>query len=290
MKNTYGVRNNSLMRDNMPIDKDGNIYIQEKNNKIDSKVVGLIITNIVAIIGCIVAIGGLRLQKLEYEKNVEELELEKTKYENMLKESDIQLRDSYIVCSMPDVKILFDSLGNNVKIYNNEITSKFYNDKTHEYFDQFDLMEDDEQIRNRYRTVFPEVVFSRIDAISNRIINDVCVVFKKVVSTSDFEERLKTFDEFACKYGNIGETITINIGDITPEESILIPVALKYSEADYDYYDNIEEMPYDSIYKIIYIPGNISCYDAYKEEILNFEIRDLLEGSLITSFYFEEQG
>ena len=100
----------------MPIDKDGNIYIQEKNNKIDSKVVGLIITNIVAIIGCIVAIGGLRLQKLEYEKNVEELELEKTKYENMLKESDIQLRDSYIVCSMPDVKILFDSLGNNVKI------------------------------------------------------------------------------------------------------------------------------------------------------------------------------
>lgn len=54
MKNTYGVRNNSLMRDNMPIDKDGNIYIQEKNNKIDSKVVGLIITNIVAIIGCIV--------------------------------------------------------------------------------------------------------------------------------------------------------------------------------------------------------------------------------------------
>ena len=49
-------------------------------------------------------------------------------------------------------------------------------------------------------------------------------------------------------------------------------------------------MPYDSIYKIIYIPGNISCYDAYKEEILNLEIRDLLEGSLIKSFYFEEQG
>lgn len=182
-------------------------------------------------------------------------------------------------------------MGNNVKIYNNEITSKFYNDKTHEYFNQYDLMENDEQVRNRYRIVFPEVVFLRIDAISNRLINDVSVVFKKVESTSDFEERLKTFDMFTCKYGNIGETITINVGDITPEESILIPVALKYSEADYDYYyDNIEEMPYDSIYKTIYIPENVSCYDTYKEEILNFEIRDLLEGSLITNFYFEEQG
>lgn len=274
----------------MPIDKDGNIYIQDKNNKIDSKVVGLIITNIVAIIGCIVAVGGLRLQKLEYEKNVEELELEKIKYENMLKESDIQLRDSYIVCHISDVKMLFDSLDNNVKIYNNEITGKFYDDKTHEYFDQFDLIENDEQLKNKYSIIYPEVVFLRIDPISNRIINDVRIVFQKVENTSDFEEKLKTFNEFTNEYGNIGETITINIGDITPEESILIPVALKYSEADYDYYDNIEEMPHDSIYKIIYIPENISCYDTYKEEILNFEIRDLLEGSLITSFYYEQQG
>lgn len=67
---------------------------------------GLIITNIIAIIGCIVAVCGLGLQKLEYEKNVEELELEKIKYENIFKESNIQLRDSYIVCHMSDVKIL----------------------------------------------------------------------------------------------------------------------------------------------------------------------------------------
>lgn len=183
----------------------------------------------------------MRLQKLEYDKNIEKLELEKTKYENILKESDIQLRDSYIICHIVDVRMLFDSLGANVKIYNNEITSRFYNDKTKEYFDQLDLMENDEQLRNRYRYVYPEVVFLRLDIISNRIINDVNITFKKVENTSDFESWLKTFNEFIRKYGSIGENITINIGDITLEDSILIPVALKYSEGDYNYYDDIEK-------------------------------------------------
>lgn len=276
----------------MPIDKDGNIYIQEKkkNNKINIRIVGLIITNIIAIVGCIISVCELRLQKLAYDKNVEELKLEKIKYENILKECDIQLRDSYIVCHIADVQMLFDSLDGNVKIYNNEIISKIYNNNTHTYFDQYTLMENDDGLRNKYQVVFPEIVFLRIDVISNRIVNDVKIVFKRVENTNDFEERLKTFSEFTNRHGNIGENVTISIGDITSEDSILIPVALKYSECDYDYYDSIEEMPCDSIYKIVYIPEQISCYDTYKEELLHFEIRDLLEKSLITSFYYEEQG
>lgn len=91
----------------MPIDKNGIIYVEKevekptenKKKKANIKDICLIITTCISLFSLVVMINQNRLQKLDYKNHIEQLELEKTKYENMLKESEIQLRDSYVLCN-----------------------------------------------------------------------------------------------------------------------------------------------------------------------------------------------
>lgn len=96
----------------MPIDKEG--IIQPSNKKkyqFGIKDICLIVTTCTAVLSPIIMINQGRIQKMRYEIDIEELELEKTKYQNMLKENDIQLKSSYIVCQIDCIENLFDNLG-----------------------------------------------------------------------------------------------------------------------------------------------------------------------------------
>lgn len=107
------------------------LYIEngEKNVKSEKKIknLGLLISNFVAMFGCIISFYALHFQKLQYENNLKELELEKEKYESMLRESNIQIATSYVICEVREIEDLYSWIeGYNVRIYSNDLTNLFY--------------------------------------------------------------------------------------------------------------------------------------------------------------------
>ena len=279
----------------MPINNEGIITPKEtkKRVKINYAIVGLIATNIITIIGCIVSIYEIRLQKLEYEKDIEELDFEKRKYEDMLKESDIQFRNSYVVCELRDIESLYSSFEDyNVYIYSNEITDLFYDGQNHCYYEGNDIMFIDHDLKGKYNSVYTEVIFLRIDTVSNRIIKDASIDSFRICEEHDIDGSLFNFASMQEYYKENGSNITIKIGDIVSNDMILILVAIRYSEMVSDYVSNdlLRDLPEQSTYKIIYIPNSISCYDTFYEKTLHFEIRDLLEGSFITNYKYVGLG
>lgn len=283
----------------MPIDKNGMIYLKEKKNKISVKDICLIITTCISIIAPIVMIYQSKIQKLQYESSIQEIEFEKTKYENMLKETNIYINSSYIVCHVDYIEDLFDSLGeeNNVKILYNDITRVFYDDKKKKYLKPEDIKENESL--QEYDYVYPEVIFLKIDAISNRIVRDAEINFIEIEANSNIKERFSTFEYIEKNYlYKNGKEIKFQVGDIYPNDIILIPVVLQFSEGGYDIYDEEQtnfEHNYivfdykESIYKKLYLPQSIACYDDFLEENKEFNVRDM-NNALITKYYYEEQG
>ncbi len=245
---------------------------------------------------------GLEIEKANYENDVQRLEMEKNNYKNMLKENDIQLRSSYIVCDLDDVVMLFDSLGdkNKVKILSNSITDKFYNKKQKEYLHICDIIDSDIDLKYRYgNNLYAEIYFLKIELRSNRFAQDVKINFTKIESEKNIEGSFVKFEDFKKKdIYKKGQDITVQVGDLQPDDIILIPVVLEYSNynvsIDYELsFIDSGYIVYDNdaiIYREIYVPETITCYDEFYNEEKEFNIRDVLEDSLITSFYHQEQG
>lgn len=277
----------------MPIDKDGIIRPKEKNYKLlDVKSICLIITTCVSVLSVIFVSYQSYLQKIGYEKEIEELELEKTKYENMLKENDIQIRSSYIVCHINYIESLFNQLGeeNNIKILANDITDMFYDSINKNYLHTEDFLKKDPNAYNLYDYVYPEIIFLKLEVISNRYAKNTCINFIKISEENNIYETFRTFGDMKNRdYYRNGDDITIKIGDLYPNEIILIPVVLKYSEGHL-FSLNDDEIEDGSIYRLLYVPQNISCYDIFYNEEIVFDVRDVLEDSLITEYYYEEFG
>lgn len=241
----------------------------------------------------------LQLEKDKYDNDVERLEMEKETYKNMLNENDIQLRSSYIVCNTNYIESLYNNLGddNNIKILSNEITDMFYNKTNKKYLNQNEIQKRDVQLQNKYNHLYAEVIFLKIEVISSRIVNNITINFRKIETNNNIEDSFETFNGMYDKddYED-GNDIVVNVGDMNPNDIILIPVVLEFSEPTLDYEASnfeVEYIVYDdnsSIYREIYIPKTITCYDNFIGENKKFEIRDVLEDSLITNYYFEEKG
>lgn len=279
----------------MPIDNDGIIHPkndgeiaqsnEKKLNKINRKMTVIFLTNFIAIIGCIVSIYTVYLQKLEYENNLKALELEESKNENILKESKIQIRTSYIVCEVRDVKDLYASFDDcNISMYENELMKLYYNSQTHHYCGDKDILflDDDDE----YNWIYSEVIFLRIDIISNRIVKNLSVDCYRINMKDNSNECLLDFSSYVSSYENNGANMIISIGDVSPDEMILIPLAIRRPA----YGDGESSDDFGATYKIIYAPQSISFYDELFETTFSSEIRDLLNGQFITELKYYGQG
>ena len=272
----------------MPIDKNGIIYPKEKKNRVDAKTICLIITTCVSLISIFFGLHQNYIQKGQYEKEIEALTLEKLKYENILKENNIQLRSSYILCQADYIEDLFDNLKDegNIKILSNEITEKFYDKTNNHYYFASEMNSNDKFLKENYGYANPEVFFLKIEVISNRVVRDVNINFVKIIEDANIEMTFRSFDGLENKYNE--EYIDIAIGDMLPNEVILIPVVLTYTEIGGSLSD-IMTKP-ESVFKTIYVPKSVTCYDDFYEREENFGIRDVLQNSLITKYFYEELG
>lgn len=268
----------------MPIDREGSIYVEKKQKKHflrrNLKNVCLIVTTCISIVTAVIAIHSENINNMRYEKELSQLNLEKEKYKNILKENKIQIRDSYIMCHVNYIQTLFDKLGDNVKILSNDLTKIFYNKKHKKYLTAKD-------IEKKYNWVYPEVLFLKIEIIGNRQIDNVTINFDKIEQENNIKERFKNFSDLKNKET---KKSTIFLGDMEPNDIILVPVVLQYSEDDYVVQTQEDDIQEYLLYKNIYIPRNITFYDIFYEKNITLRIRDALEDSLITNFYFEELG
>lgn len=289
----------------MPIDKDGIIYVEKKAEKqienvkktkkknINIKDICLIISTCISILGVGFMINQNKLQKLEYENHIKELELEKSKYENMLKENNIEMNTSYIVCEAGDVGSLFSSFKDyNINMYTNDITDLFYNSRTRSYYDNEDIMRLDAELRNTYTHVRAEIIFLRIDIIGNRVARNIALNFLEIKEENNINRQLLDFTSFVDLYGENGQNVIVNIGDAFPNDMILIPLAVRYSENisyfSLEEYEMINFM--ETTYRTIYIPQSISYYDMFYEKTFNLEIRDMLNGAFVTDYKYMGLG
>lgn len=102
---------------------------------------------------------------------------------------------------------------------------------------------------------------------------------------NNFNAYEDNFSSCISLYEENGENITVNLGDAVPNDTILIPLELRHPI----YYRNRNNETW-TIYKMMYIPQNISFYDEFYENTFTFEIRDLLDGGFITEYAFYGQG
>lgn len=275
----------------MPIDREGRIYVEKKQKKFflrrNLKNVCLIVTTCISIMTAGIAIHSENINNMRYEKELSQLNLEKEKYKNILKENKIQIRNSYIMCHVNYIQTLFDKLGDNVKILSNDLTKIFYNKKHKKYLTAKDIEKKYTELTKKYNQVYPEVLFLKIEIIGNRQIDNVTINFDKIEKENYIKEHFKNFSDLKNKKT---KKSTIFLGDMEPNDIILVPVVLQYSEGDFVVQTQEDDMQEYLLYKNIYIPRNITFYDIFYEKNITLRIRDALEDSLITNFYFEELG
>ena len=275
----------------MPIDREGKIYVEKKQKnhflRQNLKNVCLIVTTYISIVTAGIAIYSANINNMRYEKELSQLNLEKEKYKNILKENEMQIRDSYIMCHVNYIHTLFDKLGDNVKILSNDLTKIFYSKKNKKYLGVEDIEKKYPELTKKYNRVYPEVLFLKIEIIGNRQINDVTINFDKIDKENYIKERFKQFSDFKDKKT---KKSSIFLGNLEPNDIILVPVVLQYSEGGFVGQVQEDDMPEYLLYKKIFIPRNITFYDIFYEKNITLSIRDALEDSLITNFYFEEFG
>lgn len=296
----------------MPIDKDGIIYVEKKvekqieneKKKVKIKDICLLITTFLSILGLGVTLYQSKLQKLEsehYEKELElekeelenhikELELEERKYENILEESKIQLRTSYLLCRISDAETLWSTFEEyNIKIFSNEITDLFYNKETKEYYQNDDIFYSDYELKYESDFTNSQIIFLRIDIVSNRIVNNLTLDCLKISSDSNFDNYLDSFSSFKAINANEenSEHVTIDVGDVFPGDMILVPLAVnrvaQYSVSSDVYANHVFD---NMTYKIVYAPQSISYYDEFNNQTFSLEIRDMYSGALLMEYTF----
>lgn len=296
----------------MPIDRNGIIYVEKqveklienKKQKVKIKDVCLIITTFLSILGLGVTLyqsslqkleseiyeKELELEKIELEKHIEELELEELKYEDMLAESKIQLRTSYLLCSIDDAGTLWSTFDEyNIKIFSNEITGLFYDKETKDYYQNDDIMNLDNELKDKYFSVSSEIIFLRIDIVSNRLVNNLTLDCLKICSNKNFDNYLENFSSFKVENANEenSEFITINVGDVFPGEMILVPLAIRYVAVYKNSLNGMDYNAYDYItYKTVCIPQSISYNDEFNDQKFSTEIRDMYSGAFMMEYTF----
>lgn len=282
----------------MPIDKNGIIYVEKevekptenKKKKANIKDICLIITTCISLFSLVVMINQNRLQKLDYKNHIEQLELEKTKYENMLKESEIQLRDSYVLCKSDAVENL--CLGHedyNVKIYSNEIMDLFYDKHANNYYENSDNLILGDGLEAGYSCASVEIIFLRIDIVSNRLVDDLTVQCSKIVSENNIDAYLNNFSLFLSDENvkrESSESVSINVGNVFPSDMILIPLAVEY-----ELYDRSAGYISNTMtYKIVYVPKSISYYDEFNNQTVTFRVRDMFSDAFMSEYHYYGLG
>ena len=282
----------------MPIDKNGIIYVEEntekqtenEKKKINIKDICLIITTCISVLSLVVMINQNRLQKLDYENQIEELELEKNKYENMLKESKIQLRDSYILCESSAVQNLCLGIEDyNTKVYFNELMDLFYDKHTNNYYENSDDLILDDGLEDKYLCTSADVIFLRIDIVSNRIVDNLTVQCSKITSERNLDAYLSNFSLFTSEE-NVKrasrESVSIDVGTVFPSDMILIPLAVRY-----ELFDRSNRYISNSMtYKIVYVPKSISYHDDFNNETVTLEVRDMFSDAFMSEYQYYGLG
>lgn len=205
----------------------------------------------------------------------------------MLKENNIQIGTSYVVCQVKDIEDMFSWIDEyKIRIYSNDLTSLFYDNQTHHYCDNNDFLfldnNDDFMFidngeNNTYNWIYSEVVFLRIDINSNRIVKDIDLDYLKI---STVNNTIAYLDDLSS-YEENGENVIVNLGDASPNETILIPLTIRHPI----YYLNEGNQTWIR-YKLAYIPQSISYYDEFYEKTFTLEIRDILKGNFITEYAY----
>lgn len=268
----------------MPVNKDGIIYCEQKEDEkigkkskkknINIKDICLVITTCISVLSVGIMINQNKMQKLEHERN-----------------NRIQIRSSYIECCADGVQNLFYDLKDdgNIRILSNDITDEFYNSKTGHFYSVPEMHERNDELNNQYIYAEPDIYFLSIESTSNRIIRDVSIDFVKISEDNNIYESFEGFNELDedDSYQD-KENINIVIGDMYPNDVVLIPVVIGYYEMGGTTRDIM--LTDESIFKKVYVPKSVSCYDDLYEKEENFEIRDILHNSLITKYYYRERG
>lgn len=268
----------------MPVNKDGIIYCEQKEDEktekkskkknINIKDICLVITTCISILSVGIMINQNKIQKLEYERN-----------------NKIQIRSSYIECCADGVQCLFHDLKDdgNIKILSNDITDEFYDSKTDNFYSMQEMYERNDELKKQYKYAFSNIYFLSIESTSNRVIRDVSIDFVKISEDNNIYVPFQGFNKLDenDSYQN-KENINIVIGDMYPNDVVLIPVVIGYYEIGGTTRDIM--LTKESIFKKVYVPKSVSCYDDLYEKEENFGIRDILHNSLITEYYYQELG
>lgn len=265
----------------MPIDKDGNIISHKPQKKrISIKDVCLIISTILSVVMTVLYIQENALRKIQYRE--------------IMKEHSMNVTTSYIVCHIDYTEALFETLkkeNNSVKILANELSEMFYDDKTHNFLTRDEFLKKESELRDVFIDPYPEVIFLKIEVYGGQQLYNCMLNYTEISEEKNIEGSLRSFKELEqdnniCKK----EKRDICIGDVASDELILIPVAIRCSDA-YVYVDaEMADMPAEVIFRKIYVPHEISFYDGFIEKNIVVPVRDLLDNNLITEFFFEELG
>lgn len=135
------------------------------------------------------------------------------------------------------------------------------------------------------------MIFLKIEVYGGQQLYNCMLNYTEISEEKNIEGSLRSFKELEqdnniCKK----EKRDICIGDVASDELILIPVAIRCSDA-YVYVDaEMADMPAEVIFRKIYVPHEISFYDGFIEKNIVVPVRDLLDNNLITEFFFEELG
>lgn len=265
----------------MPIDKDGNIISHKPQKKhIGIKDVCLIISTILSVVMTVLYIQENALRKIQYKE--------------IMKEHSMNVTTSYIVCHIDYTEALFETLKNenkSVKISANELSEMFYDNRAHIFLEREAFLKRDIELEDTYIYPYPEVVFLKIEVYGGQQLYNCTLNYTEIAEEKNLETCLRSLKDIE-RNENIFKKENCNtyLGDITSNELILIPIAIKYREG-YSYDDQeIADMSGETIYRKIYVPHEISFYDGFLEKNIVVPVRDLLDNNLITEFFYEELG
>ena len=152
-------------------------------------------------------------------------------------------------------------------------------------------MEQHPELKDIYMELYPEVIFLKIEMYGGQMLYDCTLKYTQISEEENITHMLRSLKDIE-QIENIHkeENCSIYIGNIEEDDVILIPVAIIYSDAYVYIDDEIRDMPDEMIFKKIYVPHVIIYYDDFMEKETEVPIRDLLDNSLITEFFFEELG
>ncbi len=262
----------------MPLDKEGNI-VTPKAKKRDIKDICLIISTAISVFMLVLCIRQNTLNKIQYKE--------------ILMKYSPSVNTSYIVCHIDYINALYDALKNehnSVKILSNDISEMFYDKKTNSYLKNEAFLEKESQLTNIYVQPYTEVIFLKIEIYGERPLYNCTLDYTEILEESNIEYSLRSLKNLEEMNIFNQEKGVFNIGNIGVNDVVLIPVAIRYSDAHTYINEEMRNMPSEMIFRKVYVPDKIKFYDDFLKKETTFPVRDMLENGLITEYFFEELG